>query len=47
MFLLLARDEHVVLVFALLLAAVAESRHSVAVLLVGEPLAFVPKTQTR
>lgn len=45
MFLLLARDEDVVLVLALLFGAVAERRYAIAVLLVREPLAFVPKTK--
>lgn len=45
MFLLLTRDENVVLVFALLFGAVAERRYAVAVLFVRKPLAFVPKTK--
>lgn len=43
MLLLLAGDQHVVLVLALLLAPVAERRHPVTVLPVVEPLALVSK----
>lgn len=45
MFLLLTGDENVVLVFSFFFGAVAERRYAIAVLLVREPLAFVPKTK--
>lgn len=45
MFLLLARDEHVVLVFAFFFGAIAERRYTIAVFLVREPFAFVSKSK--
>lgn len=41
MFAFLTRDQHIVFVFPLLPGAVAERRHAVAVLPVGEPFPFV------
>lgn len=43
MFLLLTRDEHVVFVFSFFFGAIAERRHTIAVLLVRKPFAFVSK----
>lgn len=45
MFLLLTGDENIVLIFSFFFGAVAERRYAIAVLLVREPLAFVPKTK--
>lgn len=40
----LAGDEHIILVFALFPCTVTHGRHAVAVLPVGQPLAFVAET---
>lgn len=44
MFLLLTRDEHVILVFAFFLSAIAERRYTVAVFFVSKPFTLISKT---